>query len=422
MGSVGAIADTFSCLDENFELKTISMRMMPKPLAVDTLEDLIDNTTVPTTTSSPTTTATIIGYSVTESTTTAFSFTSTGDTQILCPSDAYQKSSSVSIDPLGSTNIGVMATIEHSALISEGITTIQPAERYEIATSEVTGPTQPASKASLSSGQDERRMVSSLIAYTSRDASPPHSAYVESLAPIWIDQLGPVSAQWFEYPSSGPSAVGVKGIYGCTAVIIVSEKGVYIAHIWENPVFVDRDFNPTDDNSFTINVFNSLRDGTEYAQSVTGLIGTDQNPGVLNTIYAPKVFVLTPFTTDWDRQNFGISTTLRYQTRVQDLVQKIASIVPGSGGNGIILGYTRTSRQASSQEPGIAGRAILEIDPSYARLTTAYDSKSTGLQIGRWRLWVEDQLITYQDFWLPHITAPWALTDEALANTTNRNK
>jgi hypothetical protein len=315
-----------------------------------------------------------------------------------------------------------MATIEHCALISEGITTIQPAERYEIATrSEVTGSTQPASKASLSSSQDER-MISSLIGCAFRDASPPYNNYVQSLAPIWINQLGPVSAQWFEYPSSVPSAVGVKGVYGCTAVLVASEKGVYIAHIWENPVFVDHDFNPTDDNSFTINAFNSLRDGTEYAQSVTGLIGTDQNPGVLNAIYAPKVFVLTPFATDWDRQNFGISTTLRYQTRVQELAQKIANIVPGSGGNGVILGYTRTSRQASSQEPGIAGRAILEIDPSYARLTTPYNSKSTGLQIGRWRLWVEDQLITYQDFWLPHITLPWALIDETLGNTTNRNK
>ena len=300
-----------------------------------------------------------------------------------------------------------MATIEHCALISEGITTIQSTKRYEIAIrSGASSPTQFAYKTSLSSSQDER-MISLLIGCAFRDASPPYNNYVQSLAPIWINQLGPVSAQWFEYPSSIPSAIGVKGVYGCTAVLVVSEKGVYIAHIWENPVFVDHGSNPTDDNSFTINAFNSLRDGTEYAQSVTGLIGTDQNPGVLNAIYAPKVFVLTPFTTDWDRQNFGISTTLRYQRRVQELAQKITSIVPGSGGTGIVLGYTRTTRQASSQEPGIAGRAILEIDPSYARLTTPYDPKSTGLQIGRWRLWVEDQLITYQDFWLPHIEASW---------------
>ncbi|KAJ5836581.1 hypothetical protein N7447_002607 [Penicillium robsamsonii] len=276
-------------------------------------------------------------------------------------------------------------------------TTIIPAESYGIATcARVTSLTQPASK----------------------DFSTPYSSYVESLTPIWIDQLGLVSAQWFDYPSYGHSAVGVKGIYGCTAVIIASEKGVYISHIWESPVFVDEALNLTDDSLFTITAFNSLRNGTVYAQSVIDLIGTDHSPGVLNAIYAPKVFVLTPFTTDWDRRNFGISTTLRYQARAEKLAQKITDIVPGSGGNGIILGYTRTSRQASSQEPGIAGRAILEIDPFYTWLTTPYDTKTAGLQISRWCLWVEDQLITYQDFWLPCLTAPEVLLDETLTNKT----
>ncbi|KXG49973.1 uncharacterized protein PGRI_059410 [Penicillium griseofulvum] len=298
-------------------------------------------------------------------------------------------------------------------------TTILPAERCGIVTSTgVASQTQPASKAGISTGQDKKMMISSLVEYSAQDVFSPYDSYVKSLTPIWIDQLGLVSAQCFNYPSFGHSAIGVKTMYGCTAVIIASEKGVYLSHIWESPVFVDEAFNTTDDRFFTITAFNSLRDGTIYAQSVTDLIGTDHNPGILNAIYAPKVFVLTPFTTDWDRRNCGISTTLRYQKRAEELAQKIAGIVPGSGGNGIILGYTRTSRQASSQEPGIAGRAILEIDPVYTRITTPYDPKSAGLQIGRWRLWVEDQLITYQDFWLPDITAPGTLPDGTLANET----
>ncbi|CAI7599143.1 unnamed protein product [Penicillium viridicatum] len=383
MGSVGDTTATRSCLDERLELDSDNIDTNDAEAINGTLEDLItDNSTISTTTCSPSSTATTIGYSETWSTTAAPSLTST--------------------NPLGSANIGVVTTIKDCPLISTDITTTLLAESCGTATSSgVPSPTQPASGASISNGQDERMMISPLIAYNFQDASPPYSR-----APIWIEQLGTVSAQWFDYPLFGPSAVGVKGIYGCTAVIIASEKGVYIAHIWESPVFVDQAFNPTDDDLFMITAFNSLRDGTVYAQSVTGLIGTNQNPGVLNAIYAPKVFVLTPFATEWDRRNFGIFTTLRYQTRAQELAQKIASIVPGSGGNGVTLGYTRTSRQASSQEPGIAGRAILEIDPSYTWLTTPYDSKSIGLQIGRWHLWVEDQLITYQDFWLPHVTAP----------------
>lgn len=233
-----------------------------------------------------------------------------------------------------------------------------------------------------------------------------YSNHVKSLKPVWVGQLGSTSGQWFYHPLLGPSAVGIKGIYGCTVVVIVSEKGGYISHIWESPVFVDQDFNPTDDDSFTTNTFNALRDGTAYAQSVTALIGNDLNPGVLNAIYAPKVFVLTPFTTDWDRQKFGISTILRYQIRAEELAQRIAEIIPGSGGRGFTLGYTRTSQQASSYEPGVAGRVILEIEPFQAWLTVPYGLSSSSLQIGRWHLWVEDQLITYHDFWIPDITAP----------------
>ncbi|KAJ5360374.1 hypothetical protein N7517_009565 [Penicillium concentricum] len=356
MCSVGDTITTSSCLEERLEIVSDNINTDGTEAISDTLEDFIsDDSTASITTCSPSTTA----------------------------------------------------------------TDILPAEGYGIATcTGVASQIQPASKASLSKGQDKIMMISSLTSYAFQGVSPPYSSYVESLTPVWIDQLGLVSAQWFDYPSYGHSAVGVKGIYGCTAVIIASEKGVYISHIWESPVFVDEAFNPTDGNLFTITAFNSLRDGTIFAQIVTDLIGTDHSPGVLNAIYAPKVFVLTPFTTDWDRRNFGISTTFRYQTRAEELVQKIANVVPGSGGNGIILGYTRTSRQVSSQEPGIAGRAILEIDPFYTWLTTPYDSKTAGLQIGRWRLWVEDQLITYQDFWLPCVTAPGVLPDEALANET----
>ncbi|KGO73506.1 hypothetical protein PITC_044250 [Penicillium italicum] len=406
MGSVRNIIATWSCLNERLEFVSDKDANDAKAIS-DTLEDFItDNSTVSTTIPSLSSTATTIG-SVTRSTAAVPSFISTSDIQVPCPSDTGERLSSMKMVSLSNACIGVLATIENCALVSTDVTTIPPARSCEIATSSgVASPRKPASEASVSSDQDERMMISSLIAYDTQDVSLPYSSYVKSLAPTWIDQIGLVSAQWFDYPLFGHSAVGVKGIYGCTAVIIASEKGVYISHIWESPVFVDQAFNPTDDNFFTITAFNSLRDGTMYAQSVSSLIGTHQNPGVLNSIYAPKVFILTPFTTDWDRRKFGISTTLRYQMRAEELAQKIATIVPGSGGKGTILGYTRTSRQASSQEPGIAGRAILEIDPSYTWLTTAYDSKSAGLQIGRWRLWVEDQLITYQDFWLPHITAP----------------
>ncbi|KAL9024262.1 MAG: hypothetical protein Q9196_006642 [Gyalolechia fulgens] len=235
--------------------------------------------------------------------------------------------------------------------------------------------------------------------------SPPYGGYVSGLNPSWVSQTGDTSGQFFTYPSWGHSAAGVNGIFGCTSVIVASGKGVFISHIWENPVFIDGNFNPTDDASFTTDTVNALRDGTEYCQSITGLIGTDSSPGPLNAIYAPKVFVLTPFTTDSDRAMFSITTQYRYEARANQLASSIAQAVPGSGGSGRVLGYTRTNRQASTG-PGTDGRAILEVDPFQYWLTSQHDPNSAGVQVGRWRLWVEDQLIGFQDFWIPNTSPP----------------
>ena len=91
---------------------------------------------------------------------------------------------------------------------------------------------------------------------------------------------------------------------------------------------------------------------------------------------------------------YGTITNLRYQIRAQQLAQQITQIVPGSGRTGITLGYTRT-----------AGRAIIEVDPFQSWCTTAdTPADSPGLQIGRWRVWVEDQLIASQHFWHPLTT------------------
>ncbi|KAH7009573.1 hypothetical protein EDB80DRAFT_775982 [Ilyonectria destructans] len=239
-----------------------------------------------------------------------------------------------------------------------------------------------------------------LSARTFPDNTTPNPSYVENLIPFWVSQDGNTSGHWFGFPDAGQGSAGVNGIYGCTAVIIVSEKGVYLSHIWENPVFIDNYWNPTDDASFSANAFEALRDGTPKAQSITALVGDDANPGVLNAIYSPKVFVLTPFTGLNDPT--GVTTQFRYQDRAQQLADNLAGIIPGSGGSGRLLGYTRTNEYLSKADIGFWGRAILEVDALQSVLVSPFAHEgSLGLRIARWRLWVEDQLVTYQDFWAP---------------------
>ena len=371
---------------------------------------------ISTTTCSPLSTVTASGCSVTGLTATVSTSTSASTTQTACASGTCGDACPMNGGPLSGASMGIVASTEDCASIPTITTSALPTASYGVAGSTaIANPTPepiataPSKRSFLSDpvGYDRTLVDRSMVERALPDITPPYTKYVRTLNPTWVSQQGDASGQFFDYPVFGHSAAGVNGIYGCTSVIISSEKGVYICHIWENPVFINGDWVPTDDNTFTTKAFNALRDGTATAQSITALIGTDQAPGPLNTIYSPKVFVLTPYTTDLDRQLYSITTTLRYEARAQQLAQQIAQIVPGSGGTGYTLGYTRTSAQLSTQNPGVAGRAILEVDPFQSWLTTPNaPANSPGLQVGRWRLWVEDQLITFQDFWLPHTTPP----------------
>lgn len=370
---------------------------------------------IPTTTCSPVTTVTTGGCSVTGLTTTVATGTSASLTQIPCASDTCGKACPKNGGPLSGASMAMLATTGSCASISTIATSALPTASYGVfLTANIATPTPESSVTGLSkrnflgdSNGDDKTLVDRSIARRHLpEVTPPYTAYVEKLRPTWIDQDGYASAQWFNYPAQGHHAAGVKGIYGCTSVIICSEKGVYISHIWEDPVFITGNYIPTDDNFFTVNAFNALRDGTATAQSITALVGSDQDPGPLNAIYVPKVFVLTPFTTDDDRTLLSVTTTLRYPERAEWLAQQVAKIIPGSD-IGAVMGYTRTGRQVSTREPGTAGRAILEVDPlQYVYIAENSPPGAKGLQVGAWRLWVEDQLITYQEFWLPHAATP----------------
>ncbi|KAM0552612.1 hypothetical protein ACHAPJ_007709 [Fusarium lateritium] len=73
----------------------------------------------------------------------------------------------------------------------------------------------------------------------STDDTSPSPIYVITLTPTWVSQLGDASGHWFPYPQAGHAAAGVNGIFGCTAVIITSEKGLQLSLIWESPVVID---------------------------------------------------------------------------------------------------------------------------------------------------------------------------------------
>ncbi|RDL40026.1 uncharacterized protein BP5553_00005 [Venustampulla echinocandica] len=324
------------------------------------------------TTCSSTATVTTTGCTATGRTIT-ISSSAPSATQTVCASGTCGDACPLAGGPLSGASMGIGATTVNGKMIS---TSALPTASY----------------GAVGNGASKRELFNSPIDYNGTlvdnskslferalpDVAALYTNYVSSLSinANWVSQHGLTSGIWYNYPNAGIAIVGVNGIYGCTAVVIASELGVYLSHIWEDPVFVTGDDQtPTDDASFISNTFNALRDGTANARSITALIGTYAQPGVLHAIYSSK----------------KITTPLKYQARAEDLASRLARLIPGSGGSGFTTGYTRTNATKSTKRFGVAGRAILEVDPYQSWITT----------------FAADQ--DPNDFWVPNTTPPTAI-------------
>ncbi|KAM5383716.1 hypothetical protein ACJZ2D_001705 [Fusarium nematophilum] len=234
--------------------------------------------------------------------------------------------------------------------------------------------------------QPEKRDLTPRVFEVDTSPNPDYITKLSGVPPAWVTQQGDATGVWYDFVQAGQGFAGVNGIYGCTAVIIVSDKGVYLSHIWENPVFIDADWNPTDDLSFYFNAIYPLIHGGGSATAITSLLN-DQ----LHSLNSPRIYVLSPWATDWDMLT-GINTPLRYQARAQQIADALADAIPGSTKD--LLGYTRTNKDQST-ENGYMGRTILEVDVEESFWITP---DSWAFNVGKWRLWVEQYMVSSSSF------------------------
>ncbi|KAK8111704.1 uncharacterized protein PG998_008161 [Apiospora kogelbergensis] len=138
-----------------------------------------------------------------------------------------------------------------------------------------------------------------------------------------------------------PVRMGVKGLYGCTSVIITSKAGAYLSHHWETPF---------------VNEFNSIRDGrgetevfsqevVDYLQDVRCLFNKEEDPSTTAVIYTKLA-----------------DGKIKYEAQVETMKDELASLIPGLEINDIkTIGYT--SGQSGSSDPAKAqGKIIVNYD------------------------------------------------------------
>ncbi|KAI3571032.1 meiotically up-regulated gene family-domain-containing protein [Fusarium oxysporum f. sp. albedinis] len=325
-----------------------------------------------------------------ESTTTEATTTTTSDT-IVCASGSCGGDSC----PVGLGSGGSMPKRMHS--IPRDI------KCQDIPITTIDGPL-PTGPISLGGSKRDKGLEARI--FFDGDMSP-NPDYIDSVSmnpeTTWDDQSGLTTGHFVGAPlDDGWSAAGVNGIYGCTAVLIVSNIGVYTSHIWEIPCFFDPvDQKPTSDDFFETNVFKVLRYGTLDATTATGistLIGTESAPGPLHSQFEPHVFVVTPFNTNQSPENPSL---YRYEARADQLANQVTGIIPGALYGGV-YGYFPIGKVEST------GRG--EQDP-------------TKLQaLGRWRFWVEDNLWATHSFNVYHDFSDYAGAEAGTPSNGNQKR
>ena len=206
---------------------------------------------------------------------------------------------------------------------------------------------------------------------------------------------GRTTMQHFVYGrqrSRNAFASGVKGLWGCTSVIVASNAGTFVSHIWEEPTF---DF---EDRNFRKRSYHILRDGDpdgEPGQSV-GFRNLTGRKEILSRPMRPVIFIITPRSTKRDRDVRGIQTELKYDAKVKILATALKWGI-SSEEPPYIIGYTRTSKADSRDDNLASGKAIVEVDQGYIHTNPRYGRPVPTIQ-GSWRLWVENRIEFEQQY------------------------
>ncbi|KAL4862959.1 hypothetical protein BDV12DRAFT_202572 [Aspergillus spectabilis] len=215
----------------------------------------------------------------------------------------------------------------------------------------------------------------------------------------WLVYRGAdVTAQWYPFGNERLLS-GVSPLNGCTSVLIITKKGVWVSHIFERPVFIDRDeegIYETPNHYFQYNSFNILAHAghdVERIQPVGPLIGTDAAPGPLHYTLEPKIFIITPIEEGLE------GADLQYEERIEWLSDQWRDFLYPHGcseeNKPFTVGYQVAPARIATHPSQVQDKVIFEATPIQQWLQ-AGDQQ---LAIGRWWLWVCGKKTLEYDFW-----------------------
>ncbi|KAE8136584.1 hypothetical protein BDV38DRAFT_283796 [Aspergillus pseudotamarii] len=180
--------------------------------------------------------------------------------------------------------------------------------------------------------------------------------------------------------------MAVQDLYGCTSVVVVSEKGIWMSHLWENPAFATNgpsgEWLPSADNKFEADVLNALEDGN---QEMPGLAQFTKNGGAFIAAYKPFAYIFYPTGSQYPNYNRA------YKARINQISQKLQRLLPLNTPP-LLYQYDR----AGGDMMRAKGKVLFQYEPNERIMQT----KDGPLQQALNRIWLEDRpTFVHQRYW-----------------------
>ncbi|KAI9825265.1 MAG: hypothetical protein M1832_001299 [Thelocarpon impressellum] len=178
------------------------------------------------------------------------------------------------------------------------------------------------------------------------------------------------------HPSSGvfteikelPFDMAVQRLYGCTSVVVMSQKGAFMSHHWEIPSF--RHYGPesrdTDAELFRTQVLKPLQEGGPY---IPGLAQHTGPGGAFSAEYKPTWMILTPKLPHevGGASPAGIDPSyqaFKYPAHVKALKETLLSVLPDAKPQEFpIWPYTPQGSVAANDPKNPTGKALVAFTP-----------------------------------------------------------
>ncbi|KAE8359918.1 hypothetical protein BDV27DRAFT_149164 [Aspergillus caelatus] len=201
-----------------------------------------------------------------------------------------------------------------------------------------------------------------------------------------VDSFLSLSSALFRELGNVKFNLAVQDLYGCTSVVVVSEKGVWMSHLWENPAFATKgpsgEWLPSADNKFEADVLNALEDGN---QEMPGLAQFTKNGGAFIAAYRPFAYIF--YQTGSHYPNYDRT----YKARINQISQKLQRLLPLNTPP-LIYQYDR----AGGHMMRAKGKVLFQYEPNERIMQT----KDGPLQQALNRIWLEDRpTFVHQRYW-----------------------